>query len=258
MLKELYSSDDSIKAIRFSRNFGHHIAISAGLDFASGDLVVMMDGDLQDQPEEIKKLYEAIQSGFDVAAGKRIEKKFSWFKRICSSSFVFIIQKLIDQKIIINNTIFRMMRKQVVEEIKKIREENRYIVGIIGWVGFNHAYVPVVHGERFAGKSKYNLRKQFKLAANAIFSFSDYPLRLISRLGFVLVFLSMLSVFYVMAKNILYATPVLGWASLMSALLFLSGMQIMILGILGEYIGRSYIEIKHRPLYVIAQVLEKK
>lgn len=258
VLKELYSKDNVIKSIHLSRNFGHHIALSAGLDFATGDFIVMMDGDLQDQPEEIKKLYEAIAKGYDVAAGKRIGKKFSLFKRACSALFVLTIKLLIDQKIIINNTIFRMMTKQVADNIKELREQNRYIVGLIGWVGFNHIYVPVIHGTRFAGESKYNLRKQFNLAANAIFSFSDYPLRLISRLGMVFLLLSISGIIFIILRNLLHGTTVIGWASVMCTLLFLSGTQIMILGILGQYIGRSYIETKRRSLYVIAEILESK
>src|SRR3989338_2716520 len=183
LLLNLHTQDPKVKVLQFSRNFGHHIAITAGLDYASGDYVVMMDGDLQDQPEEIIKLYRQLKSGYDVVYGERVQKKFSLFRRILSGLFNFLIKRFIDEPIVINSTIFRIMTKQVVESIRLLRERNRYIVGIIGWVGFKHAGVPVEHGKRYKGESKYNLSRQLALAWNAIFSFSSYPLKWIIRLG---------------------------------------------------------------------------
>lgn len=257
-LEALSSKDPIVKVISFSRNFGHHIAVTAGLDHATGDYVVMMDGDLQDQPEEIIKLYTKLQEGYDVVAGERINKKFSFFKRTSSRLFVWIIRSLTDKRIIINNTIFRIVTKQVVIEIRKLREMHRYLVGVIGWVGFKHTTTPVEHGKRYAGTSKYTISKQLKLAFDAIVSFSDRFLRLISCLGFVLVVMSAFLICITIYRKITYGIPVLGWASLLTSILFVGGIQIIILGVLGEYIGRTYMESKHRPLYIIRTFLREK
>jgi glycosyltransferase involved in cell wall biosynthesis len=258
LLHAISVQDPVVMIIQFSRNFGHHIAVTAGLDCATGDFVVTMDGDLQDQPEEIIKLYHAILAGHDVVAGERKHKKFSFFRRLLSALFVSVIRTLTDKRIIINNTIFRMMTKQVVSEIKKMRELHRYLVGIIGWVGFSHTQVPVEHGKRFAGVSKYPFRKQLKLALDAIISFSDRLLRLISCLGFFLVALSCALICTIIVRKLWYGIPVVGWASLITAILFVGGIQILILGILGEYLGRSYMQAKNRPLYVVREIISFK
>lgn len=257
MLEALSNKDPIVNVISFSRNFGHHIAVTAGLDHATGDYVVMMDGDLQDQPEEIIKLFAKLQEGYDVVAGERINKKFSFFKRTSSRLFVWIIRSLTDKRIIINNTIFRIVTKQVVVEIKKLREMHRYLVGVIGWVGFKHTTTPVEHGKRYAGTSKYTIKKQLKLAFDAIVSFSDRFLHVISCLGFFLVIISAILICITVYKKIYYGIPVLGWASLLTTILFIGGVQIIILGVLGEYIGRTYMEAKHRPLYVIRTYIKK-
>jgi len=252
-LKKLSASDKNVKIINFSRNFGHHIAVTAGLDFASGDFIVTMDGDLQDQPEEIIKLYKKICEGYDVVAGERVNKKFGPLKRLTSYLFVEFIKYMTDKRILINNTIFRMMTKQVLDEVKKLREMHRYLVGIFGWVGFEHTTVNVEHGVRFAGTSKYNFRKRLKLALDAIISFSDRLLRLISYFGFFLVIISCLLICFIVYRKLAYGIPVAGWASLITTILFVGGTQILILGILAEYIGRTYMETKSRPLYVVKE-----
>ena len=250
-LEKIYVKDSCVEIIAFSRNFGHHIAITAGLDAASGDFVVLMDGDLQDQPEEIKKLYSRLQDGYDVVYGEQKEKKFSWFKRFCSYVFCTIIRLLIAENIIINTYIFRIMTKQVVQEVRKLHERQRYILGIIGWVGFKTASVSVIHDERRRGVTKYSLAKEIKLALDAIVSFSDYPLRMITRLGFILVTISLIAVSWLFVKRWLYGVGLLGWTSMMCAILFVGGMQLFVLGIVGEYIGRIYVEVKQRPLYIV-------
>ena len=150
------------------------------------------------------------------------------------------------------------MTKQVVDEIKKIREKQRYMVGIIGWVGFKHTNVPVEHGQRFAGKSKYNFKKQLILAFDAIFSFSDYLLRLITYFGFFLVLTAIAFGSYIFIKALIYGNSVIGWSSLITSVIFIGGIQIFLLGILGQYIGRIYIEVKDRPLYILRKFLDKK
>lgn len=251
LLEQLYNQDTRLHVISFSRNFGHHIAITAGLDAASGDYIVLMDGDLQDQPEEIKKLYAVLQQGYDVVYGEQKDKKFSWFKRFCSALFCKTIACLISEKITINAYIFRIMTKQVVQEVRRLPERQRYILGLIGWVGFKTTSVSVIHDERRRGVTKYSLAKEIKLALDAIFSFSDYPLRLITRVGFGLVFVSIVVVAYLFINKWLYGVTLLGWTSMMCAVLFVGGMQLFVLGIIGEYIGRIYVEVKQRPLYIV-------
>lgn len=257
LLQKLSETDECLKSIIFSRNFGHHIAISAGLDHATGDYVVIMDGDLQDQPESIKVLYDKLQEGFDVVYAERLNKKFGFFKRACSSLFIRFMKSLMQEKIEINTTIFRIMTRQVVAEVKQLRENQRYLVGVIGWVGFKHTSVPVEHGIRKYGTTKYSFFKQLKLACNALFSFSEYPLRLITFLGFVFMCLSFILVSYLVVRYFFQSVSVQGWTSLIATVLFMGGVQLLVLGIMGEYLGRLYIEIKSRPLYVVRHFFNK-
>lgn len=255
LLEELNQKDKNVIVITFSRNFGHHIAITAGLDHASGDYVVIMDGDLQDQPEEILKLYNKLQEGYEVVYGERLNKKFGLKKRFLSFLFNWMIKKLIHEKIIINSTIFRIMTRDVVASIRQLRERNRYIVGLIGWVGYNQTVQYVEHGKRFKGKTKYNLSKQFLLAFNAIFSFSEYFLQLIIKIGLGFVALSILVIGYVLIRKFVYHSPIPGWSSLIISLFMVGGIQIILMGVIGQYIGRIYVEAKNRPLYVIKKVV---
>jgi dolichol-phosphate mannosyltransferase len=251
ILIALHANDPAVKIIEFSRNFGHHIALTAGLDFARGDYVVMMDSDLQDQPEEIIKLYRKLQEGYDVVYGDRIEKKFSFMKRLSAAVFITLLRRLVNEPIVINSSIFRIMTKQVVESTRLLRERNRYIIGVIGWVGFKHASQPVVHGERFAGESKYNLSRQIALALNAALSYSTAALTLITRLGLLFVALSAVLGVWIVYEKAVYGTPVLGWASLFLVVLAMGGIQIIIFGMIGAYVGRNYMEDKNRPLYIV-------
>ena len=185
----------------------------------------------------------------------RKNKKFSWFKIVTSRLFVWVIKFLINENIVINTDVFRIMTKQVIDEVKRCKESNRYILGLVGWVGFKHVGVPVEQDERFKGITKYSMSKLVKLAKDAIFSFSDYPLRLITRIGFLLVLFSFTLGFYVIFKKIIYGVPVTGWASLITSIFFIGGIQIFMLGMIGEYLGRVYMEAKHRPLYVVRKLI---
>lgn len=255
-LAELHRSDPrGVQVIELSRNFGHHLAMTAGLDVAAGDFIVMMDGDLQDRPEEIPALYAKLREGYDVVYGERRNEECGVLERWSSALFNWLIVRLVHEPIVVGSTIFRMMTKQVAEQIRLLRETNRYLVGIVGWVGFRHASVPVRRGARHAGKSKYRWSSRFALAGNAIFSFSNYPLRLIAKLGGALMLIAFALGAYVLYKKIAYGVPVLGWSSLMFAVLIIGGIETLILGIIGEYVGRSYMEEKHRPLYVVKRHL---
>jgi polyisoprenyl-phosphate glycosyltransferase len=255
LLSSLHRKNKNIKVIDFSRNFGHHVAITAGLDLAKGDYIVMMDGDLQDKPEEVIKLYKKLKQGYDVVYAIRKDKKFNLLKKVNSEIFNRTIKFLVHEEIIINSTIFRIMTKQVSENIKDLRESNRYILGIIGWAGFKTASQEVIHGARYAGKTKYSFSKQIDLAMNAAFSFSNYPLRLAIKFGILVIFLSFLLILFALARKLIFGTAFIGWTSILVSILALGGFQIVLLGIIGEYVGRSYIENKKRPLYVIRKKL---
>jgi len=255
ILKKLHNKDKNLKIIQFSRNFGHHLALTAGIDYATGDYIVMMDGDLQDKPEEIINLYKKLKKGYDIVYARRMNKNFGVGKKISSFLFNKLISFLADKKIVINSTVFRIFTKQVAREVKQMRESNRYLLGLFGWVGFRHAIQKVGHGKRFGGKTKYSMSRQIELAFNAIISFSDYPLKLITKIGFFFVFLSVLMIFYILIKKLIYNTPIVGWSSLIFSIFAIGGIQIILLGVIGEYLGRSYMESKKRSLYVIKNLL---
>lgn len=251
LIEGIHQGDGNVKIIQFSRNFGHHIAVTAGLDYARGDLIVTMDGDLQDQPEEIISLYNKLKEGHDVVYAERVNKKFNFGKRFLSSLFNIIIKKLIDEKIVINSTIFRIMTRPVAENMKQLRECNRYVIGMIGWVGFKHASQKVEHGKRCKGKSKYGFSKQFLLALDAIFSFSNRPLKMATLMGFFISTVTFIYGLYIFFSWLFYNKQIPGYASIILSVFFLGGIQLIILGIIGEYIGRIYIESKKRPLYIV-------
>jgi len=211
---------------------------------------------LQDQPEEIIKLYRKLQNGYDVVFGDRQNKKFSVFKRFCSRVFAFFVSILISDKIIVNSHVFRIMTKQVVDNVKSCRETNRYVIGLIGWVGFKHSSVPVEHGARFKGETKYKFSQLISLAFDAIFAFSDKLLRFIVRFGLLMIVFSFALMLYLILRKSLYGGFVKGWASLISAIFFIGGIQICILGVLGEYLGRLYMEAKQRPLYIVRKFIK--
>ena len=256
ILNELHKIDNNVKIIQFSRNFGHHIAITAGLDHCTGKLVVLMDGDLQDQPEEIPKLLNKLNKGYDIVYGIKKNRQDKLFKRITSKIFVFLIKKIIQEKIEINNTIFRIMKRKVVLELNKCRETNRYIIGLFGYVGFKQTGIEINHNKRFRGKTKYSLFKMLKLTFDAVFSFSILPLRMTTLIGISISLISFILGTYFILKKIIYSTAISGWSSLIVSIFFLGGIQLIMIGILGEYIGRNYIETKKRPLYSINEFIK--
>jgi dolichol-phosphate mannosyltransferase len=252
LMQELVASYQEYQLIQFSRNFGHHIAVTAGLDHATGDFVVVMDGDLQDQPEEIVRLYNKLQnSSCDVVYGLRKEKKFGFIKKISSDIFIRIMRWFLSEKIEVNTSIFRIMTRQVTQEVCRLEEKQRYVLGIIGWVGFKHTYIEVVHGTRHYGETKYSFFKQVQLAVNALLSFSLSPLRFITGLGFLFTLCSFILGCIVIIRYFTFGLAVMGWASIIVSILFMGGIQLCVIGIIGEYVGRTYIEVKNRPLYVV-------
>lgn len=251
IIEELRKKDDSIRLINLSRNFGHQVAITCGIDFAKGAAAIIIDADLQDPPNLIPKMIEKWQQGFDVVYGIRRERKGENFIKI-STAIVFykLINILSGTKIPQNVGDFRLISKKVIDILKTTREYQRFLRGMISWVGFNQTGIEFERQERHAGKSKYSTLSMFKLAADALLSFSFFPLRVASFLGIMTATGAIVFIFYT-----LYVTAggqtVKGWSSTIVIILFLGSIQLIATGIIGEYLGRIYEEVKKRPLYII-------
>ena len=255
IIQSLHAQDPRIKGIRFSRNFGHHSAITAGLDCAKGEMIVLMDGDLQDRPEEIPILYARMREGYDLVYGIRKEKKDSALKRLTSYSFWWMINAFSDISIPRNQTLLRIFNRRILEILKNMRERARFVHGMIAWTGFRVALQEVEHSPRIHGTSKYNFVRLFRLAFHAITSFSTVPLRLSTYLGLVSAGIGFCYGCYFLYKKLFLGIPVLGYASIIVAVLFMGGVQLLILGIMGEYLGRVYQEIQARPIYILRETL---
>lgn len=253
LIRELHEKDTRVKGISFSRNFGHHIAITAGLDYADGKAVILMDGDLQDPPEEIPKLIKKFREGYELVYGIRKEKKDTILKRLTSFLFWWFINTLSGMDIPRNQTLLRIFDKKILDVLKNMRERARFIHGMIAWTGFRVFLQEVEHARRIKGASKYNAVKLFRLAFNAITSFSTFPLRLATYLGVLSSGVGLLYGFYFIYKKIFLGIPVLGYASIIVAVLFVGGVQLLILGIIGEYLGRVYQEVQARPIYILRE-----
>ena len=254
LLRRLSAGDGSVRIIDFSRNFGHQIAITAGIDHAGGDAVVVIDGDLQDPPEVIVEMVAKWREGYKVVYGVRSRRKGeSAFKLLTASLFYRLINRLSDVKLPLDSGDFRLMDRAVVEALKSIREENRYIRGLISWIGFSQYGIPYERDSRYAGETKFNLKKMLRFAFDGITSFSDKPLRLSSKLGMLTTVVSFATMIWLIVSKLLHPQETIqGWTSLLVVVLFLGGVQLISVGVLGEYIGRIYRETKERPLYIVA------
>ena len=251
IIVELSKKDHRVKGIQFSRNFGQHHGITAGLDHCDGNWVVVMDCDLQDRPEEILKLYAKAQEGYDVVLAKRKKRKDGKLKTFFSLLFYQIFNWLADIQYDGQAGNFRIISRRVAESCKLMREQLRFFGGTVNWLGFPTASVEVEHAERFAGKTSYTKKKLLKLGFETIMAFSDKPLRLSIKFGFGLAFLSFSYGFYIFFKALFFGSPVTGWSSLIVSIYFLGGLIIAILGIIGVYLGKVFDETKSRPLYII-------
>ncbi len=250
-MRALAASDPRVVLVKLSRNFGHQIAVTAGVDAARGDAVVLMDADLQDPPEVILDMLSKWREGYDVVYGRRTRRHGeSFFKRATAASFYRIIRRMTAIDIPSDTGDFRLMSRRVVEILKQFRERNRFVRGMVAWIGYRQTAVDYERAERAAGETKYPLRKMVRFAADAIFSFSHAPLRIATGLGLVVSTLSFAYAVYAILARIFDWDVVQGWASLMVAIVFLGGVQLISLGIIGEYVGRIHDEVKRRPLYV--------
>jgi dolichol-phosphate mannosyltransferase len=248
----------NIVLVNLSRNFGHQIAATAGIDIAQGAAVVLMDGDLQDPPELIEQFVERWREGNDVVyAVRRTRKGESAFKLLTASMFYRTIKRLTNVSIPVDTGDFRLMSRRVVNSLKQSRERHRFLRGMVSWVGYNQIGVEYDREERLSGQTKYPFKKMLKFAVDGITSFSDVPLRFASYLGFTASTAAFIyAVVIILFKAFHFGTPeyARGWASTMVVILFLGGVQLIGIGILGEYIGRIYDEVKARPLYLIADI----
>jgi len=256
LIRELHEKDPRVKGMSFSRNFGHHIAITAGLDHARGDSVILMDGDMQDPPEEIPRLYEKFKEGYDLVYGIRRERKDTLFKKVTSFLFWGMLRRFSGVEMPRNQTMLRILSGRVVGALRDMREYARFIHGMMAWTGFNVTTLEVEHSERTKGKSKYNIPRLFKLAFHAVTSFSTVPLRLAIYTGFISSSLSLAVGLYFIYRKTFYNIPVLGYASIIVSIFFVGGIQLLMLGIFGEYLGRTYQEVQRRPLYILKELIQ--
>ncbi|MCX7747432.1 MAG: glycosyltransferase family 2 protein [Clostridia bacterium] len=255
IVSEICETDKNIKFIDFSRNFGHQVAITAGMDYTEGEAIVVIDADLQDPPEVIPKMIEKWKEGYDVVYGKRLERKGdTFFKKFTAAIFYRFLRSMTDVDIPVDTGDFRLIDRKVCDALKQVNERNRYIRGIISWLGFKQTGVEFSRDKRFAGETKYPLKKMLKFAFDAITSFSYKPLKLASYGGMMLSTLSFVYLVVVLATRLIAQGTTPGWASILAVNLFFNGIMLIILGIIGEYIGRIYDEAKGRPLYVIREL----
>jgi len=254
IIKGLAGRDSTVRLIDFSRNFGHQAAVTAGLDAAAGDAIVIIDADLQDPPEVIPQMLTKWREGYDVVYGKRIKRQGeSFFKKTTAFIFYRLLRALTDCDIPVDTGDFRLIDRKVCNVIKNLHEKNRFLRGLVSWVGFRQTPVEYVRDERWAGETKYPLKKMLKFASDGIVSFSYKPLRLATYLGFFLSLASFLYLLVVLYKKWFTHNTVAGWASIIGINLLFNGIVLMMLGIIGEYIGRIYEEAKNRPLYIIRE-----
>lgn len=254
VLEDLVKRHTEVKAIHFSRNFGHQIAVTAGVDHAIGDVVVLMDADLQDPPELIEQFLEKWREGYDVVYAVRQKREGeSWFKKISAHLFYRVLRAMTDIDIPMDTGDFRLMSREVALTLSAIRERHRFIRGMIAWMGFRQIGVPYERQERFAGESKYPLRKMIRFSIDGITSFSFRPLQFATHVGVFVAFCGFLGMLAVLYEKIFTRNTVQGWTSLMLVVLFLGGIQLILLGVVGEYIGRIYDEVRGRPMYIVEQ-----
>jgi polyisoprenyl-phosphate glycosyltransferase len=255
LLQKMAKSNPALKIIDFSRNFGHQIAISAGMDFVSGNAVLIIDADLQDPPEVMLEMIDKWKQGFDVVYGKRMKRKGETvFKLVTAKIFYRFLSGMTQVAIPKDVGDFRLLDRKVCDAIRNIHERNRFVRGLISWAGYRQAAVPYVRDKRFAGKTKYPFIKMIRFALNAIVSFSYKPLRLASFLG-VMVSLGGFGYLVYVLYQFFSGETVQGWTSLISLSLIFNGVILLILGIIGEYIGRIYDESKARPLYLVNELV---
>lgn len=252
ILQQLAKTTSILRIVALARNFGHQIAVTAGIDAARGDAVILIDADLQDPPEVIPEMIALWEEGNEVVYGTRKSRAGeSTFKKATAGAFYRLLNRLSEIPIPLDTGDFRLMDRVVVDVLKSMPERHRFVRGMVAWVGFRQVELPYERAERFAGTSKYPLRKMLAFALDGIISFSSKPLRVAMTLGVMSSVLACLGIFYAIFMRIFTSTWVEGWTALMIAVLFIGGIQLIALGVIGEYLARVYTESKSRPLYVV-------
>ena len=253
-IRQLEANDKRIRKVIFARNFGHQIAVTAGLDYSRGDAVIIIDADLQDPPELILQMIEKWREGFQVVYAQRSEREGeTWFKRVTASIFYRTIYRITDVDIPLDTGDFRLLDRKVVDVMNSMRERHRFLRGMSAWVGFKSIGVPYKRAARYAGSTKYPFKKMLKLALTAVTSFSYVPLQIAMWLGFISAGISIIAIPVVIILRLIGSQFFFGQATTLIAVLFLGGVQLVSLGILGEYVGRIYDEVKGRPLYIVSE-----
>ena len=255
MLEHAAALDPRIKVIALSRNFGHQAALTAAMDYATGDAVIVIDGDLQDPPEIIPELVDLFRAGYDVVYAQRKERKEVWWLKLCFFLFYRLMSHLSDINLPLDAGDCGLMSRRVVEHLRGMPEHHRYLRGMRSWIGFRQAGISVERSERYSGESKYSALKRLKFALDGIFAFSTVPIRAASMLGAGAIFVSGLYALYTIYGKIFLHQTVRGFAALIVVMTFLSGVLLFFMGIIGEYVGRVYEELKARPLYIVDRVI---
>jgi dolichol-phosphate mannosyltransferase len=252
ILERLAQSNPRYRIINFSRNFGHQLAVTAGLDYVSGDAVVIIDADLQDPPELIHQLVAKWQEGFEVVyAIRQARSGESLYKRATASIFYRLLRTLTNIDLPLDTGDFRLMDRKAVEQLKSLRETHRFVRGMVSWIGFSQTGITYTRDPRAHGSTKYSTRKMVRLALDAIMSFSAFPLQLASLFGLFCSVISFLVLLYVIYIRLFTSQSVIGWASVMAAVIFVGGIQLLTVGVIGSYIARIYDEVRRRPLYIV-------
>ena len=255
ILEQIAMNDNRTKVISFARNFGHQIAVTAGIDYAKGDAIVIIDADLQDPPEVIPELVNKWLEGFDVVYAKRKKRKGeTWFKLLTAKYFYKFLNYMSDIDIPKDTGDFRLIDRKVADVFRKMTERNRFVRGMFSWIGFPQTYIEYERDERFAGETKYPFKKMIKFASDGIIAFSTKPLRFVMTLGSASVLVSIIVLLYSILTRLFGHEVQPGWASIMVAITFFSGIQLLGLGIVGQYIARIYDESKNRPIYIVKDV----
>lgn len=251
-IKELAERDSHVKYLSFSRNFGHQIAVSAGLDFCTGEAVVIIDGDLQDPPELICKMYERYKEGYKVVYAKRKTREGeTWFKKATAKIFYRLLASMTSIDIPVDVGDFRLIDRVIVEHLRNMPEKSKYIRGQIAWIGYKQTFVEYHRDARLYGTTNYPLKKMLRFALDGITAFSDKPLKIASGLGIFSAIVSLLALVYALVSHFCFHATITGWTSLILSVLFIGGVQLITIGIIGEYIARINNDVRNRPLYIL-------
>lgn len=256
ILEDIAKNDPRVRVVDFARNFGHQMAITAGIDEALGDAVIVMDTDLQDPPKVSLQLIDAWRDGAEIVHARRRSRQDTFFKKTTAHAFYRLLRSSTEVDIPVDTGDFRLMDRRAADELRRFRERSRFVRGMVASIGFRQSEVHFDRDERFAGETKYPLKKMARLAIDGLTGFSTAPLRMITKLGFAVLALSLVGICYALAMKVLRPDiTVSGWTMLMVVVLFLGGVQMLSLGVLGSYIGRTYNEVQGRPLYTVRQVI---